>query len=70
MLNDARQISHAVHVASPAPQVHRRLTLADLVAAVASESRSDAEVTAVVAHMIQSGAVRLEGEGRLVIDRG
>jgi hypothetical protein len=70
MLNDARPVSEPVRIASDAPRA-RQLTLADLVAAVASESQSDAEVTAVVTHMIQSGAVRLAGEGRrLVIDRG
>jgi hypothetical protein len=70
MLDDARQLFPA-HAESPVPQTRRQLTLLDLVAAVASEARTEAEVVAVVSHLIESGAVKRAcgRSGRFVIDR-
>ena len=70
MLDDARQLLEA-QAASPEPQTRRQLTLLDLIAAVASESRTEAEVLAVVSHLIETGAVKPAGarSGRFVLDR-
>ena len=70
MLDDARQLLQA-HAESPVPRTRRQLTLLDLVAAVASEAKTEAEVLAVVSHLIESGVVkRADGRGgRFVIDR-
>lgn len=48
----------------PPTQQPERLTLLDLVAAVAEFATSDAEVVAVVRHLISSGRVRLVGQFR------
>ncbi len=42
----------------------RTITLLDLVNAVASYASSDAEVVATIAHLVNSGAVRLGGNFR------
>jgi hypothetical protein len=71
MLDDARQLFQAP-AESPVPQTRRQqLTLLDLVAAVASEARTEAEVMAVVSHLIESGTVKraCSRGGRFVIDR-
>ena len=70
MLEDARQLLQA-HAESPVPQTRRQLTLLDLVAAVASEARTEAEVVAVVSHLIETGVVKRAGgrDGRFVIAR-
>jgi hypothetical protein len=39
-------------------------TLLDLVSAVSAHARSDAEVVATVVHLVNSGAVRLNGNFR------
>jgi hypothetical protein len=46
----------------------RTVTLFDLVAAVADESTSDAEVVATVAHLLNAGLVRLGGRRRARVD--
>lgn len=50
--------------ASPRHGLRRTTTLLDLVAAVASEARSDDEVVETVRHLINSGRVRLVGNFR------
>jgi hypothetical protein len=39
----------------------QKITVADLVAAVSESARSEAEFVATVVHLVNSGAVRLEG---------
>jgi hypothetical protein len=46
----------------------RTVALFDLVAAVADEATSDAEVVATVAHMLNAGMVRLGGRRRARVD--
>ncbi len=46
------------------PANHRQITLLELVAAVAGEARSEAEVIATVAHLIHTRQVELVGNFR------
>ncbi len=54
----------AVEESEPHPAQARRVTLLDLVAALADSGASEAEVVRAITHLVNSGRVRLVGQFR------
>ncbi len=64
MANAASSLMRRVATRLARPHRVKRLTLLELVFAVAETTQDDAEVVATVTHMLRSGAVMLRGNFR------
>lgn len=64
MANAASSLMRRVAARLTRPREVERLTLLELVSAVAETTEDDAEVVATVTHMLRSGAVMLRGNFR------